>query len=149
MYVLTLDSLLPQKATPEELFRSISLVIADNARAEYAFISSFFGRPDDFYHPVTTEKVNVTFAQKLSRDRQPLETTSSHLSTIHDDDSVSIISEGQSLSHGPSLSARDRSAKTRTQATEHVWKQIFEPSLEYAKVRVLRVCRGNAYAILT
>jgi hypothetical protein len=125
-----------QKSTPEELFRSISLVIADNARAEYAFIASFFGRPDDFYHPVTTEKVNVTFAQKLSRDRQPMESASSHLSTIQDDDSVSIVSEGQSLSHGLSLSARDRSAKTRTQATEHVWKQIFEPSLEYAKVCV-------------
>lgn len=109
--------------------------MADNARAEYAFISSFFGRPDDFYHPVTTEKVNVTFAQKLSRERPPLESVSSHLTTIQDDDSVSATSEGQPLSqYGGGAAHRDRSAKTRKQATEHVWKQIFEPSLEYAKV---------------
>lgn len=110
------------------------MVVADNARAEYAFIDSFFGRPDDFYHPVTTEKVNVTFAQKLSRERPPLESVSSHLTTIQDDESVSVTSESQAASQHGAAARPDRSAKTRRQLTEHVWKQIFEPSLEYAKV---------------
>lgn len=84
----------------------------------------------------------MTFAQKLSRESRAMETASSHLSTIPDDDSMSIISEGQSLSHNAALSARERSTKTRMHATEHVWKQIFEPSLEYAKVNTLssRAC---------
>jgi hypothetical protein len=143
---LTLSNHHVQKAPPEDLFRSLSLVVADNARTEYAFIQAFFGRPDDFYHPVTTEKINVTFAQKLNRERPTLESAQSHLSTIPDDETGSVISDSQASSH-PGSHLRPRVARSSRSATEHVWKQIFEPSLEYAKVspsiQQLRPCNTD------
>ena len=135
---LSLLSLLLQKAPPEMLFRSISLVLADNARSEYAFISTFFGRPEDLSHPLTKDKINVTFARSLGAGLRRPDVSSSQMSSAHDDDSVSVLSDGQSFAtHNTSLapgSSSVRADRARHHVTETVWKQVFEPSLEYAKV---------------
>lgn len=133
------------------LFRSISLVLADNARSEYAFISSFFGRPEDLLHPITSDKMNITWTRSLSNQssqastnapedmsRRPsmFDANSSQLSSFHDDDSVSMISEERSFMAGVHGTGQgQRSERSQKSAAESVWKQIFEPTLEYGKVR--------------
>ena len=126
-----------QKAPPETLFRSIALVLADNARSEYAFISTFFGRPEDLSHPLTNDKINATFARSLGAGLSRTDVSSSQMSSAHDDDSASVLSDGQSFAtHNNSLApgSGKRSHRARHHVTETVWKQVFEPSLEYAKV---------------
>lgn len=127
------------------LFRSISLVLADNARAEFAFISAFFGRPEDLLHPITSDKMNITWTRSLSNQshagdpgnmsRRPsaFDANSSQLSSFHDDDSASVLSDGQSFAaHAPGQNRTDRSQRS---AAENIWKQVFEPTLEYGRVR--------------
>ena len=127
------------------LFRSISLVLADNARAEFSFISSFFGRPEDLLHPITSDKMNITWTRSLSNQshaggpgdmtRRPsaFDANSSQLSSFHDDDSASVLSDGQGFAATQAHTGRgDRSQRS---AVESIWKQVFEPTLEYGKVR--------------
>lgn len=119
------------------LFRSIALVLADNARSEYAFISTFFGRPEDLSHPLTNEKISVTLARSLGAGLGRPDISSSQMSSAHDDDSASVLSDGQSFAtHNNSLApgSGKRSDRARHHVAETVWKQVFEPNLEYAKV---------------
>lgn len=142
------NSLASQKAAPELLFRSISLVLADNARAEYAFVSSFFGQPEDVSHP-SSDSLGVEWNRHLGSDRSPGLGGSSALSSAHDDDTASVISEGVSFatSAGGGGSGIDRGERMKKHVVEHVWKQVYEPTLEYAKVR--SELNHSARALLT
>lgn len=123
-----------QTATPEHLFRSVSLILFSNASDEYAFVSAFFGRPAEV--PVTSEvadsEPSPSVTRALSPDLADGNRSSSHVSSIHDDETASVTSGDVSYVH--SGQPIERQAKLQRQLADHVWKQIFEPSLEYGKV---------------
>lgn len=125
-----------QTATPEQLFRSVSLILFSNASDEYAFVSALFGRPAEV--PVTSEATesepSPSVSRALSPDLADGNRSSSHVSSIHDDETASVTSGDVSYVH--SGQPIERQAKLQRQLADHVWKQVFEPSLEYGKVRL-------------
>jgi len=133
------------KAAPEALFRSMSLVVADNARTEYAFISSFFGRPDDVSHPITSDNYNVTLMRQLGKgggggersmamaNASIPEFSPSMLSSVQDDDSSSVLSDPAATGAAAAAPSRDRTERVKRHVADGIWKQVFEPSLEYGK----------------
>ena len=78
------------------------------------------------------DKMNLTFMRKLSADRNSPDASSSQMSSVHDDDSVSVIS-GETSFAGSSA-GQSRSGKSKQNAVDVIWQQVFEPSLEYARV---------------
>lgn len=122
-----------QQSSPENLFRSISLVLADNASSEFDFVTSFFGRPDSIGAPhMTTDESKAFWSRQTRSGALSPDASYSRMSSIHDDDSASVIS-GDSNSGLPSDKAR-KEEKLRKQLGDNVWKQIYEPCMEYAKV---------------
>ena len=135
---LRLNLIALQRATPEVLFRSVSLVIADNARSEYMFLATFFGQPEDDVRHSSLERTNIPWTRKLRYDNLTSETTSSQLSSLQDDDSASFISDGNSFSTTTGAGGvGGKSEKLKRHVADGIWKQVFEPTLEYAKVSVL------------
>lgn len=112
----------PQKPTPEELFRSLSLVLADNAETEYAFVATFFGQHS------TLDVTKSPHSRSLFTSGTP-----SVLSdTPHDAESVLGSDAGNSSFDG-GLSRDERQAKLRRAVVDNLWKAVFEPALEYAR----------------
>ena len=110
-------------------------MLADNARSEYGFLLRFFGRPEDLTMQIASDKQNPEWPHKLGSDRLGPEGLFSHISSIDDGDSASVISEGNSFATTTGAGgAGSKSGRLRRHVAEGVWKQVFEPSLEYAKV---------------
>lgn len=103
------------KACPENLFRSVSLVLVDNACSEYTFLVRFF--------------------EGVADDSNPSSTEAKEVGTITED-SVSLagdVTPTQSDT-GPEasvvqLSAAEQSRLKGKGATEEIFRQIMEPSI--------------------
>lgn len=61
--------------------------------------------------------------------------SSSAVSSAQDDDTASVISEGISFATSAGGTSGERGDRLKKHVVDHVWKQVFEPTLEYAKVR--------------
>ncbi|GAC96434.1 hypothetical protein PHSY_004014 [Pseudozyma hubeiensis SY62] len=102
------------KASPENLFRSLSLVLMDNACSEYCFLVRFFegaGQQEDEI-PVANEKVGDDTM----------------------DESISVIDTEAGGEEGVEatvvqLSSAEQQRMQSRGATEEIFKQIFEPSI--------------------
>lgn len=98
--------------------------------------------------------MNITWTRSLSNQstvdlsRRPsaYDANSSQLSSFQDDDSVSMISDGQSFAATGQTASKGE--KSQRLAVENVWKQIFEPTLEYGKVRFLPIVCSIKYSFL-
>lgn len=118
------------------------MVLADNAASEFAFLTTFFGRPEDLpllpsdYSDVSSSLTRTwDSAEDVSAAAMPDSETSSV-----NDDTLSAGTMTASDIHSTAMS-RQRSAQhpkeraARRSAAEHVWKQVMEGPLEYCKVR--------------
>ncbi|KAG0141330.1 hypothetical protein CROQUDRAFT_664004 [Cronartium quercuum f. sp. fusiforme G11] len=96
------------KQSPEALFRSLSLVVADNIGSEYNFVKQFFGLP-----PISVSTSPTTSEQQQTSTipRPPPSVISSVAETTTSESSVTNTDPLPVL--------------------EHVWYQIVAPVLEY------------------
>lgn len=122
-------------ASPEILFRSISLVLADNATSESRFISDFFGRPAEAA-PASGVSVSDKSWDVLSRDGGSLSFASATPSVMDDaastaDESASVITTSELT--GTGLHPREKRDRSKRAVADSVWKQVMAPSLEYCQ----------------
>ncbi|CAE6369486.1 unnamed protein product [Rhizoctonia solani] len=113
------------KEPPEAAFRSLLLVLLDNATAEYAFLSSFFRQePNPPRKPSTRRVSGIIF-------EDPEEQSESG------GDSIPISRTASFSIPGDSDAARRKAnsaAKEERAYIDGLWKQIMEPALEYCQV---------------
>ncbi|SJL01815.1 uncharacterized protein ARMOST_05139 [Armillaria ostoyae] len=102
----------------EALLRSLLLVFMDNATAEYTFVKTFF--------PVQTSLPPLDFEHTLSPALSPTDNNSYAGSEFG----------GLRTPVPPSISAQLASLKEEQAATDAIWKQIFDPVLEYVQTFV-------------
>ncbi|KAK0206380.1 vacuolar sorting protein [Desarmillaria ectypa] len=98
----------------EALLRSLLLVFMDNATAEYTFIKTFF--------PLQTPR-HPDLESTLSPAFSPIDNNSYAGSELG----------GLRTPVPPSISAQLASLKEEQAATDAIWKQIFDPVLEYVQ----------------
>ncbi|KAM0793560.1 hypothetical protein ACM66B_000996 [Microbotryomycetes sp. NB124-2] len=140
------------RPAPEVLFRSLALVLADNARAEYSFVNAFFGSHSALDVPGTPSHLSTLserdssswtlggagavrrtqdgggggHARMTSGDQTDL------LSPRHPAESesgrTSVTGSVRPDANGVSVQ-RNRSSQT---AVDSVWKSVMEPAQEYA-----------------
>lgn len=107
---------------PEALFRSVMLVLMDNASAEYSFIVQFFIAVSP--HPPAFEMSPMS----------PGPFTSRKSSFAQSDDGSTLFSPQQATS--PSMVAALSNSKEDQAASDAIWKQIMEPVLTYTQTFV-------------
>ncbi len=100
----------------EALLRSLLLVFMDNATAEYTFVKTFF--------PLQTSLPLLDLEHTLSPALSPTDNNSYAGSEFG----------GLRTPVPPSISAQLASLKEEQAATDAIWKQIFDPVLEYVQV---------------
>ncbi|ELU45944.1 vacuolar sorting protein [Rhizoctonia solani AG-1 IA] len=122
---VTLAYMADDKEPPEAAFRSLLLVLLDNATAEYAFLSSFFRQePNPPRKPSTRRVSGIIF-------EDPEEQSESG------GDSIPISRTASFSIPGDSDAARRKAnsaAKEERAYIDGLWKQIMEPALEYCQV---------------
>ncbi|KAK0498618.1 vacuolar sorting protein [Armillaria luteobubalina] len=102
----------------EALLRSLLLVFMDNATAEYTFVKTFF--------PVQTSLPPLDLEHTLSPALSPTDNNSYAGSEFG----------GPRTPVPPSISAQLASLKEEQAVTDAIWKQIFDPVLEYVQTFV-------------
>ncbi|KAM0754633.1 hypothetical protein T439DRAFT_321664 [Meredithblackwellia eburnea MCA 4105] len=112
---------------PEALFRSISLVLMDNAETEYSFIAAFFGQ-------------HSSLAPMADRPESPnpgLFSPPSGGTSFADEmdgaESVLGSEAGKASIAGSTWSKDDRGDKLRKAVVEGLWKSVMEPAQEYSR----------------
>ena len=103
----------------ESLLRSLLLVFMDNASAEYTFLKTFFA-PEASLPPAEVENSLLSPTSIMS----PTDRTSVGGSDFG----------GTRSSFPTSISAALAVAKEEQQATDVLWKQIWDPVLQYVQV---------------
>lgn len=107
----------------ESLFRSLLLVLLDNATAEYAFLSSFFRQEPPPPRRLGSRVVSgIIFEDPeehsdTGQDSVPISRTAS-----------ASIPEGEATKRKPNNAAKEERA-----FVEGLWKQIMDPALEYCQ----------------
>ncbi|KAG8725315.1 hypothetical protein FRC12_024199 [Ceratobasidium sp. 428] len=108
----------------EALFRSLLLVLLDNASAEHAFISSFFHQDPSPPRPRVGSRVvsGIIFEDadeqsETGDDSVPISRTAS-----------ASITDGDGAKRGSSNSVKEEQA-----FVDGLWKQIMDPALEYCQ----------------
>ncbi|KAG8765683.1 hypothetical protein FRC12_007359 [Ceratobasidium sp. 428] len=111
----------------EALFRSLLLVLLDNASAEHAFISSFFHQDPSPPRPKVGSRIvsGIIFEDadeqsEMGDDSVPISRTAS-----------ASITDGDGVKRGPSNSVKEEQA-----FVDGLWKQIMDPALEYCQTFV-------------
>lgn len=136
----------PQMATSEALFRSLFVILADNATTEFDFIVRFFGRPLDLPPKPSTDLSDVSSISRGWDSVSRSEESSVVADDDDDDDAATSADDSMSVitraSEHPSLATprqskrhdAGRADKMKRSATDHIWKQVLEPPLDYCKV---------------
>ncbi|KAG8692815.1 hypothetical protein FRC09_010935 [Ceratobasidium sp. 395] len=111
----------------EALFRSLLLVLLDNASAEHAFISSFFHQDPSPPRPRMSSRIvsgiifeDVDEQSETGGDSVPISRTTS-----------ASVTDGDGVKRGPSNSVKEEQA-----FVDGLWKQIMDPALEYCQTFV-------------
>ncbi|MBW0524702.1 hypothetical protein O181_064417 [Austropuccinia psidii MF-1] len=134
------------KQSPHDLFRSLSLVVVDNAASEYNFVSHFFGQPSTKHSPFSPSSQSdsgFTNEAGLGRtfpagNRFTGTRKSSFVSSIADSDSVMTGTTSEMFL----ASSRYGDSRSQT-AIDFVWKQIVEPVFEYHKTFTAKLVSMN------
>lgn len=98
-----------KKEPIEALFRSMLLVLMDNGSSEFAFISRFF---DPNSQPTTQSPISDRNNSSIPQ--------------------VTVVDSGY-LRETP---LNETLSKEKTVVLEKIWKQIFDPVLEYCQVKI-------------
>ncbi|KAL8281183.1 hypothetical protein RQP46_006541 [Phenoliferia psychrophenolica] len=112
---------------PEALFRSVSLVLMDNAETEHAFIASFFGQ-HSILTVVTPRPESPTLFSPTPSEPPPR--------AGGDQDggeSVGGSEAGRASASGSMVSKEERGEKLRRTVIDGLWKSVMEPAQEYAR----------------
>ncbi len=112
------------KPTPEALFRSVSLVLADNSEAEYHFVSTFFGQ----HSSLDVSKSPHSRSLFANGGTPSVFSDGGH----HETDSV-LGSEAGNSSFEGGHTREERKEKLRRAVIDGLWKSIMEPALEYGR----------------
>lgn len=130
------DSLRPQKAPTEALFRSMLLVLLDNGSAEYSFIVKFFREPQELAAPAIPLK-SPTFS--------PTDRSASASSTqLRFDHDQPPGSESDALGESMENAAPTLDKEQRT-ALDGIWKQIMNPAVQYCQARLSTLVLDTTY----
>ncbi|CEQ42130.1 SPOSA6832_03907, partial [Sporobolomyces salmonicolor] len=132
------------KPSPEALFRSASLVLADNATSEYTFLLSFFGT-----HSALPSSASPHSSSTGSRTPPVLRKlgSSASVSTLGESAGVgaeeaseigktaSVAAGGLAAPGDEKGKERDKDDKMRSAVVDGLWRSVMEPALEYIQVR--------------
>ncbi|KAG8912034.1 hypothetical protein FRC01_005334, partial [Tulasnella sp. 417] len=123
------------KEPMESLFRSMLVVLLDNACAEYLFIVKFFREPADL--PVVppspmprSPQPGTPIASTFHLDRAGTEVGSERGGTASK--RLSIISVAESNLGLPNVPTKEQEKEQRA-ALDGIWKQIMEPATQFCK----------------
>jgi len=122
-----------QRTTPEALFRSLALVLLDNACAEYTFICRFFddlslaAQPGGTSHSSSAPRIKGTAA----RGTRALEDMAEEGPEPEESASVMAEEEGEEEVQGTivALSVPEQRALEMRSAGDELWRQVMEPVL--------------------
>ncbi|GAA5971384.1 hypothetical protein JCM21900_004314 [Sporobolomyces salmonicolor] len=128
------------KPSPEALFRSASLVLADNATSEYTFLLSFFGT-----HSALPSSASPRSSSTGSGTPSVLRKLGSSASVSTLGESVGVgAEEASELGKTTGVAAgglaapgdekgkeRDKDDKMRSAVVDGLWRSVMEPALEY------------------
>lgn len=129
---------LSQRPPPEALFRSVSLVLMDNAETEHSFVATFFGQHSVLPPPTPRSESQSRFSPPLPdppRDEA-------------DGESVGGSEAGKTSVTGSIIGREERGEKLLKAVIEGLWKSVMEPAQEYARARLFQssVAGAQAYA---
>ncbi|EJU06414.1 hypothetical protein DACRYDRAFT_103359 [Dacryopinax primogenitus] len=110
------------KQPVEALFRSLMLVLMDNATAEYNFINTFFNQAPAPLPPSRPGVISPTFDERRT-----------------DAGSILEVPMSPTRSSRPMVSMEEQQAATddTRKALDTVWKQVIETALDYCKTTAL------------
>ncbi|GAA94732.1 uncharacterized protein L969DRAFT_87539 [Mixia osmundae IAM 14324] len=128
------------QAQPEQVFRSIAIVLFDNVASEYAFISSFFGAPapapiDPTSAIMSTSETSSSAGwDMLSRDDGVLGSSifSGEDRTLDEDDAASVTTTSDLTGSKVKMPSYRSSDRAKSALIESMWLKTMEPCLEYA-----------------
>lgn len=120
---------LEQKPSPEALFRSASLVLADNAESEYEFVSIFFGQ----HSSLDLSKSPMTHSLSRMGSISSFGGIQDHNAGGDGESVIGGGSEAGNSSFEGGLSREERKEKLRRAVIDTVWKSIMEPAQEYIR----------------
>ncbi|GAA5917089.1 hypothetical protein JCM6882_009491 [Rhodosporidiobolus microsporus] len=149
------------KPPPESLFRSLSLVLADNASSEYAFLSAFFGQHSSLDLPAASSSSSLAGAASRAPGLETIRSegegggrTTRGTSEASDSFSgrplppraaaapaaAAAAPQSESGKTVTSVAAREREKVEREKderaqraVVDGLWKGVMEPALEYAR----------------
>jgi len=111
----------------EGLFRSMMMVLMDNATAEYSFICRFFEEPVDVVLPESGARTPLMSptASSFSMDHRLTSGTSERITESRRTSVIEISA--------PSMTKEEE--KEQKAVYESIWKQIFDSPIQYCQVR--------------
>lgn len=142
-----------QKPPPESLFHSISLVLMDNAEAEYAFLTTFFGHHSDLpvlparsappspfgptaAHGLRSPSINPSSPTNgRNARRESIIDLNRFEERAESNDEISENGSAQSQGERSFIDREVRGEKLRKAVVDALWKSIMEPAQEYSRVR--------------
>ncbi|GAA5932560.1 hypothetical protein JCM3775_005959 [Rhodotorula graminis] len=104
---------------PEALFRSASLVLADNASAEHAFLASFFGH----HSSLSLDAAPTSSSSAAAAGQAPGLRRSATNGSLR---SVAGLSDGARTATGG-----ERDERMQRAVVDALWKTVLEPAIEY------------------
>ncbi|GAA5833953.1 hypothetical protein JCM9279_004171 [Rhodotorula babjevae] len=111
---------------PEALFRSASLVLADNASAEHAFLASFFGHHSSLALEPPAVSSSSSAAAAAAAGHAPGLRRSATNGSLR---SAAGMSDGARTATGAGVGERDE--RMQRAVVDALWKTVLEPAIEY------------------
>ncbi|EIW82324.1 Vps52-domain-containing protein [Coniophora puteana RWD-64-598 SS2] len=119
------------KESTEAIYRSLMMVLMDNATAEYSFVMQFF-RPEPFARP--TLKLTAFSPGESSMLLSPDRGGADDRKSVLESELATPIARTFSHARGESDAAQSAPlSKTEQASLDALWKQIVEPILDYSK----------------
>ncbi|KAK4052883.1 Vacuolar protein sorting-associated protein 52 [Microbotryomycetes sp. JL221] len=122
------------RPTPEELFRSVSLALSDNARSEYQFLSEFFGSNHDTRGQMQVQSPSTALSSSSAiTTTTPLKQTSSipMMSPTAESESGKTSVTGSVMTRMTMTNNSTLSKDRSTSVVDMIWKTVMEPAQEY------------------
>ncbi|GAA5972391.1 hypothetical protein JCM11641_002437 [Rhodosporidiobolus odoratus] len=123
------------KPPPESLFRSVSLVLAENASSEYAFLASFFGSHSVLsLPPATPAPLLHTSLGNSSRGTSEASGPAAGSLRGQQKKGVAPSESGRTIVEQTKEREKEREKEKRQQRlmVDQLWRNVMEPALEYA-----------------
>ena len=125
-----------QKEPIEALFRSIFLVLMDNATAEYSFVTNFFASEPSTLLP-SSEQSNDTLFPATPAVTGGFD--EGHLAIGSEIGEQTPRPRADSTNPTSATPKQNAFAKMERAPLDAIWKQIMDPILEYCQVMVTRI----------